>query len=528
MLSYGHRYLDQEGKLWSQFLDLICLTDGKADSIVLALKNIIQMKGIPVHLIFGLGTDGTAVMTEDVPYMATFRDHLEHLHLYFRNSANRSASLKAAAEVLGVCELKVKQVKDTRWLSQHEAVKNLSINISAVLGALADEVETRKCPTAKGLYSFLATYRFIAALHLQADVLPHLARLSKLFQREDVMFLAIKEQVPVTLPLLKGIKDSGGHQPGSHLARLNQSLDDPSASLPNRREEEEARIIQGADSSIGKDFNHRYDYFTDIFPPLFDEVMDPYLDGLIAHLERRFSENKTQLDILSDLSSKYEEFGVLYPTISQLAAIALTVPVSSVKTNIRNRLQGDHLAACIHISINGPEVSGFPYQEALETFFRKPRKIPVAKIIAHCVDKQIDLLAAMYGFRLRVVVHCSCLSSWLWGSRHRIFHFWTAGSGSNSATVVVMWLTLMSDPRVSLVIWISGCFYEVHEGKSTLHGSRGGRRNQDVLHIWVVLSEKVTYDLLGGLPLPVLQSGLESWPLSRDVGYLLLTENRLE
>ena len=46
--------------------------------------------------------------SEDVPYMATFRDHLQQLHLYFRNSANRSASLKAATEVLGVCELKVK------------------------------------------------------------------------------------------------------------------------------------------------------------------------------------------------------------------------------------------------------------------------------------------------------------------------------------------------------------------------------------------------------------------------------------
>ncbi|KAL3056819.1 hypothetical protein OYC64_019321 [Pagothenia borchgrevinki] len=51
-------------------------------------------------------------------------------------------------------------------------------------------------------------------------------------------------------------------------------------------------------------------------------------------------------------SSNYEEFGVLYPTVSQLAACALTVPVSSVncerdfstlnrvKTNICNRLQG--------------------------------------------------------------------------------------------------------------------------------------------------------------------------------------------
>ena len=33
-----------------------------------------------------------------------------------------------------------------------------------------------------------------------------------------------------------------------------------------------------------------------------------------------------------------------------------------VKTNIRNRLQGDHLAACMRISINGPDLSDFPYQ----------------------------------------------------------------------------------------------------------------------------------------------------------------------
>ncbi|KAF3856799.1 hypothetical protein F7725_017522 [Dissostichus mawsoni] len=243
--------------------------------------------------------------------MATFRDHLEQLHLYFRNSANRSASLKAAAEVLGVCELKVK--------------------------------------------------------------------------------------VPVTLALIKGIKDSGGHQPGSHLARLHQSLDDPLGLGAFSISAEQERGRRGQDNTGGR--QHYWQRFQ-------SQVMDPYLDGLIAHLERRFSEewasfkeqvvsgplkNKTQLDILSDLSSKYEEFGVLYPTISQLAAIALTVPVSSVncerdfstlnrvKTNIRNRLQGDHLAACMWISINGPEVSDFPYQEALETFFRKPRKIHCSK-----------------------------------------------------------------------------------------------------------------------------------------------------
>ena len=75
--------------------------------------------------------------------------------------------------------------------------------LPAVLTALAEEVEHNKCPVAKGLYSFCATYRFVAALYLQADVLPHLARLSKVFQREDVNFLAVKDQVKLFPILLR-------------------------------------------------------------------------------------------------------------------------------------------------------------------------------------------------------------------------------------------------------------------------------------------------------------------------------------
>lgn len=44
---------------------------------------------------------------DQVPYMKIFREHLHDLHLYFRNSANRRAVLKAAATVLGVDNLKV-------------------------------------------------------------------------------------------------------------------------------------------------------------------------------------------------------------------------------------------------------------------------------------------------------------------------------------------------------------------------------------------------------------------------------------
>jgi len=76
-------------------------------------------------------------------------------------------------------------VKNKRWLSQNTAISTLQRNLAAVLAALAEEAE-KKDPIARGLYTYCATYRFLAAVHRQADILPHLTRLSKLFQKKDV------------------------------------------------------------------------------------------------------------------------------------------------------------------------------------------------------------------------------------------------------------------------------------------------------------------------------------------------------
>lgn len=57
------RYLDREGKLYCHFLALVPIADGKADTIVAAVMEVVTKKEIPTHLIFGLGTDGAVVMT---------------------------------------------------------------------------------------------------------------------------------------------------------------------------------------------------------------------------------------------------------------------------------------------------------------------------------------------------------------------------------------------------------------------------------------------------------------------------------
>lgn len=57
------RLLDKDGLVYTHFLDLVPLDDGKADTVVAAIKRVIQEKGLPTNKLYGLGTDGAAVMT---------------------------------------------------------------------------------------------------------------------------------------------------------------------------------------------------------------------------------------------------------------------------------------------------------------------------------------------------------------------------------------------------------------------------------------------------------------------------------
>ncbi|KAF3856852.1 hypothetical protein F7725_017575 [Dissostichus mawsoni] len=198
--------------------------------------------------------------------MATFRDHLQDLHLYFRNSANRTATLKAASTTLGVSDLKMEEVKDTRWLSQHKAIKTLRRNLSEVLGALAEEAEVRRCPGTKGLYTFCATYRFVAAVYLQADV-------------------------PATIQTLRSIKEAGQTPlPGSFLSRLHHDLDDPQGLGAFNIQHEEERKRRGRDvQEVPRE--EQWARFQ-------REVIHPYITGLEIHLDRRFHD----LDILGAFS----------------------------------------------------------------------------------------------------------------------------------------------------------------------------------------------------------------------------------
>ena len=48
--------MDKEGQVYNKFVDLVSVVDGKADTIVSAVKTVLLKKGIQTEKLYGLGT----------------------------------------------------------------------------------------------------------------------------------------------------------------------------------------------------------------------------------------------------------------------------------------------------------------------------------------------------------------------------------------------------------------------------------------------------------------------------------------
>lgn len=66
----------------------------------------------------------------------------------------------------------------------------------------------------------MTRYKFIATLHLLGDTLPHLSRLSKLFQRQDINLAHVEPMVTATLNSVRNLQ----WERGPHLKKVDEVL----------------------------------------------------------------------------------------------------------------------------------------------------------------------------------------------------------------------------------------------------------------------------------------------------------------
>ena len=228
------RYILPTGDVTTRFVAIDDLSDGKAETIEATMMRIIHQKSIDVTKLRAFGSDGAPVMTgarsgvakrltdrfpkllsihcvnhrlalsaahvaDDIPYLVRFKTTVQTLFLFYQNSAVRMAGLHAIQEVLDDSVIKLKQAKDVRWLSHEAAISSILRTMPSLIMSLEREGTERHEPAAVGLVRFVKTYYFVACCKLLSKVLPHINRLSLLFQFEDIDRSAIQPNLNATI-----------------------------------------------------------------------------------------------------------------------------------------------------------------------------------------------------------------------------------------------------------------------------------------------------------------------------------------
>ena len=240
------------------------------------------------------------------------------------------------------------------------------------------------------------------------DVLPHVCKLSLIFQQQEVDLTVVQSQVNATLACIGAYKDNPGPNLTKLDAELNSSLQDLGITARSEQKDQFARNIRKRHiiyleeclknrlpcvelldafsvfdpSQKDEDNTSRIQvlvqHYTKIAPPYIEEDAVKAEWELFKVLLSTTYASLPQYKLMRLLVAN-QTLGSLYPNLCKLAQICLILPVSTadcerafstmkhVKTPLRNRLNTKTLDALLRIRIEGPDMSDFDFELALTT-----------------------------------------------------------------------------------------------------------------------------------------------------------------
>ena len=273
------------------FGGLIDIAKADADSIELAIEDILDTHGVPHEKLVAFCSDGASVMTgirnglaqllkermnpsmislhcichrlalcckdasHCVDYMETIMEPtLNNLYFFYEFSPQRKGSLLELQSILGSPAVKLCKSGHTRWLSIERVVHATRVAYIAILDDLAYHASqtSKYSSTAKGLHKTMHTIKFASTLFLLSDVLQHVALLSKRFQKETVSWYQIAGAVESTQDVLHAFKVSDGLYTESLIKELKlvSGLHEPAvADAEQEEEEEETKVIESKEQT---------------------------------------------------------------------------------------------------------------------------------------------------------------------------------------------------------------------------------------------------------------------------------------
>ena len=281
--------------------------------------------------------------------------------------------------------------------------------LPSLLVSLDREASENGEPTAHGLLKFMKCYKFVASLYLLSDVLPHLSRLSRIFQKENVDLSLIQPCLKTTIDAIKQyVHKSLGQISAKWIMCLQQIWKNSKSQLLMHKKKPSSLMFKQST------FKLLLTSWTTVFPhvELLDafSIFDPHTlpseeEELAAHgpekLEvlttfygssswginpeacaseweclKRLMYNKysslTHRQMLRLLCAQ-ESLRDMFPQLTKLSAIAALIPISTaecerafsamkrIKTDLRNRLKTSTLDCLMRITIEGPPASNFNF-----------------------------------------------------------------------------------------------------------------------------------------------------------------------
>jgi Domain of unknown function (DUF4371) len=223
-------YVTKEGIIKTRFLCLVPLTSCNSESITKILVDIFEKKNILSKFV-AFASDGASVMLgknegvaaklsrictyplivnhcvahrlalackdakKEINFYGIVESLVKRIYNYFKNSCFRIQQLQEIQNILDDPVLKIKRLYEIRWLAWYEAIKNICDSMPALLKIFKES----KNNDGRELYNQLTSWRTLAFLYYFYDILGHVTKLSKFFQRKNLRFSDIDPMVQATI-----------------------------------------------------------------------------------------------------------------------------------------------------------------------------------------------------------------------------------------------------------------------------------------------------------------------------------------
>ena len=194
---------------------------GKNNGVAARLKRTVNSRLVSIHCICHRLALACTDTLGDISYIKQVQLWLLQLWKLFENSPKKLAVyLKTQMQLKSVtlsneksrekAAKRLKKACQTRWLSFNESVQAIILDYPAVLQSLTQLKD--EDAAASGLLTKMNSFKFLSVVYILAEVLPHLAILSKSFQKGVIDFSQISPCIESTKDKLDDLIDNSTPQ----------------------------------------------------------------------------------------------------------------------------------------------------------------------------------------------------------------------------------------------------------------------------------------------------------------------------